>query len=172
MGAQMCDPQREGSCGPSATCYAGACFDDTYTLTGCRVESHCGVYTRVCANCASGDNCPGGDNAYGNTDPTLCDSAPVFQKGGPDGPVLYRLNGGGYVRWVVGPSERLNDCSRGRPYLYSADNPGNLGDAPTAPGYSAGDGWTDPDAQSGRNRGTIAVNVGGGTGGGGGGQKG
>eukprot|EP01046_Picozoa_sp_COSAG06_P055111 COSAG06_NODE_10022_length_1766_cov_132.211758_2_plen_209_part_00 len=153
----MCDPQHEGSCGPSATCYAGACFDDIYTVTGCSDESRCGVFTRVLASCASGHYCPGGDYANGNTDPTLCDSAPVYQEGGPGGPVLYRryyASDGGSTYWAVGPSDRLNDCYGGPYYLSSALNPGRSGGAPAAPEYSAGDGWWDRDNNA---DGTITV---------------
>jgi hypothetical protein len=62
--------------------------------------------------------------------------------------VLYRLydGGDGSTVWAVGPSDALNDCyPNSGDYLRSDSNPGRPGDAPTAPGYSAGDGWTDLD---------------------------
>jgi hypothetical protein len=80
----------------------------------------------------------------------------------------YNSYQGDHTYWVVGPSDRLNDC--GSPnYLNSDSNPGRPGGAPTAPGYSAGDGWTDIDNN--RARGTITVTAGDGSaiGGGGGG---
>eukprot|EP01046_Picozoa_sp_COSAG06_P018381 COSAG06_NODE_1278_length_10031_cov_105.662002_10_plen_176_part_00 len=162
-----------------------------YTVTGCSDESHCGVFTRVLASCASGSHCPGGDYANGNTDPTLCDNAAVYQEGGPDGPVLFRyyysdrIYSSSGTKWLVGPSDRLDACgwsgstptsgySRASygygPYLHSALNPGRPGGAPTAPGYSAGGGWTDHDNSNAR--GTITVTAGDGSaiGGGGGGH--
>ena len=154
-------------------------FDDIYTVTGCSDESHCGVFTRVPANCASGYHCPGGANADDNTDPTLCNNAPVYQEGGPDGPVLFRsyyraethqeatvLQGGVGTKWYVGPSHRLRDCEGGFYYLASVANPGP-GDAPTAPGYSAGDGWVDVETMD--NVRTITVTAGDGSAIGGGG---
>ena len=145
-------------------------FDDTYDVAGCSNPAHCGVFTRVPASCTSGYWCPGGRYANGNTDPTLCDSAPVYQEGGPGGPVLYRAYfGDGDTQWTVGPSVALNDC-RPNGYLVSDSNPGRPGGAPTAPGYSAGHGWCDGDNNYAR--GTITVTAGDGSaiGGGGGGH--
>lgn len=170
--AQSCDPQHEGSCGPSATCYAGVCFDDTYDVAGCSNPAHCGTFVAVQASCTSGDMCPGGRYARdGNTDRTLCDNAPVYQEGGPDGPrldgpVLYRqyYSDGSGTRWCVGPSDRLNDCTNNNDaYLQSDLNRG----APTAPMYSAMHRWLDYDNMA---FGTITVTTGDGsaTGGGGG----
>jgi hypothetical protein len=51
-------------------------------------------------------------------------------------------------------------------YLRSDLNPGQPGDAPTAPGYSAGDGWTDRDNMA---HSTITVTAGDGSSSGGGG---
>ena len=102
----------------------------------------------------------------------MCDGVLTYQLGGPDGPVLYRFyDGGGSTQWVVGPSDALNDCnSDGYPYLYSASNPGRPGGAPTAPGYSAGDGWTDDDNNGARGTITVTAGDGSATGGGGGGH--
>ena len=44
---------------------------------------------------------------------------------------------------VTDRSASLDDCAGRTRYLGSALNPGRLGSAPTAPGYSAGDGWLD-----------------------------
>lgn len=120
--------------------------------------------------------CPGGAFARpGWTDATMCDGVPTYQLGGPDGPVLFRYysDRSGSTRWRVGPSGRLNDCNGdgghgSSTYLFSALNPGRPGGAPTAPGYSAGDGWTD--YENNNARGTITVTAGDGsaTGGGGG----
>eukprot|EP01046_Picozoa_sp_COSAG06_P047537 COSAG06_NODE_6933_length_2709_cov_21.563985_2_plen_66_part_00 len=64
----------------------------------------------------------------------------------------------------MGPSDdALAACYGGSGYLIS--NEGPTGGAPTAPGYSAGDGWVDFDNNA---RGTISVSAGGGGGGGGG----
>ena len=117
-----------------------------------------------------GYRCPGGDYANGNTDPTLCDNAPVFQAGGPDGPVLYRVYDSyhGGTSWVVGPSDRLNDCSYyDGSYLISDSNPGPLGgrEAPTAPVY----GWLDGENNYARTTITVTAGDGSATGGGGGG---
>ena len=68
--------------------------------------------------------------------------------------------------WIVGPSDRLNDCASGN-YLRSDSNPGRPGGAPAAPVYSAGDGWTDYDNHNAR--GTITVTAGDGSAIGGGG---
>eukprot|EP01046_Picozoa_sp_COSAG06_P010894 COSAG06_NODE_608_length_13862_cov_86.760355_5_plen_265_part_00 len=139
-----------------------------YTVTGCSDESQCGVFTRVPANCASGDHCPGGYYANGNTDPTLCDNAPVFQAGGPDGPVLYRFYFDGGTVWRVGPSDRLNDCYPISGYYLVSDlNPGRPGDAPTAPEYNNGGGWYDNGAYGAPI--TVTAGDGSATGGGGGG---
>ena len=68
----------------------------------------------------------------------------------------------------MGPSDRLADCGGGDYYLQSGSNQGPTGGAPTAPRYSAGDGWYDYDADiSNPARGTISVTAGGGGGGGG-----
>ena len=101
----------------------------------------------------------------------MCDGVPTYQAGGPGGPVLFRFYEGGGTYWIVGPSDRLNDCDWGYGhgyYLHSALNPGRPGGAPTAPGYSAGDGWTDGD-NNGYARGTITVTAGDGSAIGGGG---
>ena len=131
------------------------------------------MFRRVDAHCTDTvhGHCPGGQYANGNSDDTKCDGAPVYQRvgegGGVDGggPALYRVwysNGNTY--WWVGPSDALADCSS-TGYLLSGSNREPTGGAPTAPGYSAGDGWTDFDNN--RARGTISVSAGGGGGGGG-----
>eukprot|EP01046_Picozoa_sp_COSAG06_P032147 COSAG06_NODE_3190_length_5707_cov_57.591655_8_plen_170_part_00 len=141
-------------------------FDYTYDVAGCSNPAHCGTVVVVQASCTSGDSCPGGRD----TDPTLCDNAPVFQAGGPDGPVLFRYYFGGSTFWAVGPSDRLNDCDPDYVYLVSDSNPGPLGDAPTAFEYNNGAGWRDYDNGA-YSYGTITVTAGDGsaTGGGGGG---
>ena len=93
---------------------------------------------------------------------------PTYQLGGPDGPVLFRYYYGDGTQWVVGPSDALNDCAHySDVYLASDLNPGRPGGAPTAPGYSAGDGWYDYDNNGAR--GTITVTAGDGSAIGGGG---
>jgi hypothetical protein len=151
-------------------------FAESYTVEGCSDPAHCGVFRRVEAHCTDNTygRCPGGANANGNSDATKCDGAPVYQRvgegGGVDGsgPVLYRWYNGGYdtTWWRVGPSDALAACDYyGNSYLRSGSNQGPTGGAPTAPGYSAGDGWTDRDNNDAR--GTISVSAGGGGGGGG-----
>jgi hypothetical protein len=98
----------------------------------------------------------------------MCDGVPTYQSGGPGGPVLFRYYINGITAWFVGPSGRLNDCFGGYDiYLVSDLNPGRPGGAPTAPGYSAGDGWYDHDNSNAR--GTITVTAGDGSAIGGGG---
>ncbi len=131
-------------------------FDYTYDVAGCSNPAHCGTFVAVQARCTSGGRCPGGQYVRpGWTDATQCDGVPTYQSGGPDGPVLYRvygtwstIGGGEGTKWRVGSSGTLNDCSGGDGgdnYLFSAVNPGRPGGAPTAPAYSAGDGWVDGD---------------------------
>jgi hypothetical protein len=81
--------------------------------------------------------------------------------------VLYRRYSSDGTRWLVGPSDRLNDCIGSTFYLLSGLNPGRPGGAPTAPVYSAGDGWYDRDNNYAR--GTITVTAGDGSAIGGGG---
>jgi hypothetical protein len=153
-------------------------FAESYTVEGCSIPAHCGTFVLVDAHCTDPHNlgyCPGGyfwskRHDHGNDDETKCDGAPVYQRvgegGGVDGsgPVLYRIyySDGSYTYWVVGPSDALADCygGGGYPYLRSlGSNQGPTGGAPTAPGYSAGDGWEDWDNN--RARGTISVGAGG-----------
>ena len=143
-------------------------FAESYTVEGCSDPAHCGVFRRVDAHCTDTlfGHCPGGQYANGNSDETKCDGAPVYQRvgegGGVDGggPVLYRWYYDGYTVWIVDPSDVLAGGVGGVDYLQSGSNQGPTG-APTAPGYSAGDGWTDYDADlnGGVNyaRGTISV---------------
>ena len=83
-------------------------WPESNTISGCLDPSHCGTFRRVAARCERTDggllppHCPGGHYANGNADPSLCDSAPIYQLqpgsgagaavggGGGDGPVLYR----------------------------------------------------------------------------------
>ena len=133
-------------------------FEETYTVSGCSESAHCGLFRRVAAHCISGSgSCPGGRYANSNTDATLCDGAPVYQRDGDsDGPVLYRFFNGDDTVWYVGSTAALAFCS-GSNYLESAAaTPG----APIAPGYSAGDGWYDDD--DGTSRGSISIAPGGG----------
>jgi hypothetical protein len=151
-------------CGSSAPCgihtesygcgltTAGSCFADAYTLAGCADPAHCGLFRRVLARCTSGDSCPGGEYEYsGSTDLTLCHGAPAYQRGGGEGPVLYRFEGwDDTTGWRVADSSALDTCSWNSLYLESAtiDQPG----PPTAPAYSTGTnahdgtGWRDNDA--------------------------
>ena len=95
----------------------------------------------------------------------LCDSAPVYQKGGSDGPVLYRSYQH-QTQWRIGPSSAIETCAWAGIQLsaHSAIKPGTSGDVPTAVAYSAGDGRVDwergcvPDGHCG----TITVVAGGG----------
>eukprot|EP01046_Picozoa_sp_COSAG06_P018993 COSAG06_NODE_1339_length_9813_cov_44.214639_3_plen_285_part_00 len=148
-------------------------FGYSYDVAGCSNPAHCGTFVAVPARCTSGLFCPGGAAARpGWTDATRCDGVPTYQAGGPGGPVLYR----GYeidydgTQWIVGPSDALNDCNPyGGPfYLASALNPGRPGGAPTAPGYSAGSGWTDIDNNYAHGAITVTAGDGSAIGGGGG----
>ena len=120
-------------------------YADSYTLSGCggnRGPIFCGVYVRVLAQCTvgSGDRCPGGSGANGNTDPTLCDGAPVYQHS--DGRVLLRLSEGGgtSTQWIVSGQTSLSDCMfhgsgnipPAEPHSSSSGRPGY---APTAVAY-------------------------------------
>ncbi len=153
-------------------------YADSYTLAGCAAAAHCGVFSRVPARCTGSgsgyDRCPGGASAHGNADPTLCDGAPVYQKGGAGGggPVLLRwYHPGQGTRWYVTPdADALTHCYyHGIPdneissfiwtfYLESDSNPQPLGSAPTAPAYSAG-GWSEYSPNGNR---PIRVTAGGG----------
>ena len=145
---------------------AGLAYADSYTLAGCADAAHCGVFSRVPARCTgSGSDyarCPGGASAHGNADPTLCDGAPVYQKGGAGGggPVLLRYWDGNRTQWWVAPDAdyALAHCDLSNVYLESDSNPQPLGSAPTAPTYSAG-GWFEANANG---RSPIRVTAGGG----------
>ena len=153
-------------------------FAESYTVRGCSNPAHCGVFRRVDAHCTdtTHGHCLGGQYANGNSDETKCDGAPVYQRvgegGGVDGggPVLYRWYQNGNTYWRVGPSDALADCSNGYdyPYLHSGSIPGPSGGAPTDPSYSAGDGWSDRDANPTAYHAPISVTAGGGDAGGGG----
>ena len=127
-------------------------FAESYTISGCADPAHCGTFTRVPASCTSGDRCPGGAYEYsGNTDPTLCNGVPAYQKGGDGGPVLYRYAwSDGDTRWKVADSSALDTCAGSSLYLYSAKN--GHASTPIAPAYSTGEnwdggtGWIDQDA--------------------------
>ena len=122
-------------------------------LSGCADGAHCGTFSRVAANCASGDYCPGGRHAHGDTDPSLCAGAPVYQHGGADGPVLLRFSNG--FRWEVCPSTALLNCERGMDgcYLASPSDDQPSGGPPNAVAYrmgineDMGTGWIDFDAR-------------------------
>ena len=76
--------------------------------------------------------------------------------------VLLRVYGysGDYTTWFVTDRAALDSCyGDGTWYLRSALNPGRLGSAPTAPGYSAGNGWWDLNNNQ---YGSIRVTAGGG----------
>ena len=124
-------------------------YADSYTLSGCSnpYAEACGVFRRVPAHCTAGSDarCPGGAAANGNTDPTLCDGAPVYQRGGAGGAVLFRRFDTLGTRWWVGGSQALVDCHDSGNVI-SDSNPGHaqgypgypgltLGYAPTAPAY-------------------------------------
>ena len=151
-------------------------FDYTYDVAGCSNPAHCGTFVAVQARCTSGDYCPGGGDARpGWTDATMCDGVQTYQLGGPGGPVLFRgysTYQGDHTQWDVGSSDRLNDCDGDGDdydlYLLSAVNTGQPGGAPTAPGYSAGDGWTDIDNNWARGAITVTAGDGSAIGGGGG----
>ena len=158
---------------------AGLAYADSYTLAGCTTATHCGVFTRVPARCTPGSSarCPGEGYARGNTDPTLCDGAPVYQKGGAGtGPVLLRVydgcskcGGTESTRWFVTDNvdAALAQCHHNNGvYLQSGSTPKGLSSAPTAQVYSAG-GWSgQTDAvgwsENGGGLGRIYVTAGGG----------
>ena len=122
------------------------------------------------ARCTGSGNarCPGGASAHGNADPTLCDGAPVYQKGGAGGggPVLLRYwDSRSGTRWYVANAYDTDsvlascDYTHGNPYYLRSDsNPQPLGSAPTAPAYSAG-GWSEYSPDGNR---PIRVTAGGG----------
>jgi hypothetical protein len=133
---------------PAFTAAMFLCYKDvydSYTITGCTDSSYCGVFTRVPARCMGGECGP---------DPTRCDGAPVYQHGGADGPVLFRLSGFGaspFTVWYVGISRSLETCqNEGIPMdLLMSGSTEEPPGAPTAPGYSdgsndaGGQGWAD-----------------------------
>ena len=138
-----------------------ALYIDSYTLSGCREDEFCGVFTRVEAHCAagSGARCPGGASAAGNADPALCDGAPVYQNAG--GYVLLRRSEGGGTRWYVSMGTSLADCEWHDYGNFDYDhwargdlNPGRPGYAPTAPAYGQ---WSTPEYHE-----SISVVAGGG----------
>ena len=125
-------------------------FAEAYTLTGCADAARCGTFRHVAARYASGDYCPGGaDEHSGSTDRSMCDGTPVYQKGGGDGPVLYRVEASdGRTVWAVRDSSTLEDCALGSWYVFSADSHKAGGGPPTEPAYSTGTnyegtGWVD-----------------------------
>ena len=146
-------------------------FDEAYTLSGCANPAHCGTFRHVAAGCTDGNFCPGGvGERSGSMDPRLCDGVAVYQqRGGGDGPVLYRSEGsGGYTYWNVGDSSALETCSYSSRYLMSATNYQPGGGPPTAPAYSTGGnlnggtGWRDLDTSPACDSGCgIAVMTGG-----------
>jgi hypothetical protein len=116
-------------------------FAEAYTIAGGDDPAavHCGTFRRVLARCTSGDYCPGGRYAFGNTDPTLCNGAPAYQKGDGDGPVLLRIqNSGGITYWDVADSSALDTCFYKSLYLWSAYNDQLGGGPPSAPAYTTG----------------------------------
>eukprot|EP01043_Picozoa_sp_COSAG02_P014153 COSAG02_NODE_578_length_20075_cov_93.607930_10_plen_879_part_00 len=135
---------------PTALLPAG--FDESYTVSGCHAQSaaYCGTFVHVLARCTS--------QRYCGTDPTVCARAPVYQLGGPDGPVLYRKDNTGGTEWWVGESSNLESCGDNTFTLYSAlstdpngppdcapcsaEDPRTGDGPPTMPAYSAGNGWT------------------------------
>lgn len=143
-------------------------FNDSYTLSGCKNPEHCGVFRRVAANCtgtASGNMCPGSkDTRPSYTDPTTCDSAPVYQReGAAGGAVLYRYwDTGRYYEWQVGGSDALQDCTcgfyyRSNTYVTEDMNPRPADSAPDAAVY----GWSDPGGyDSGDSAGFVHIVVG------------
>ena len=121
-------------------------YSSTYTISGCSDPADCGVFKLVPANCTDTyeGRCPGGRYANGNTDRTLCDGAPAYQSADGTRVLLRWYNSGpDYTAWWVADRSALDACLGAPDYLLSASNPGRLGSAPTAPGYSAGDGWRD-----------------------------
>ena len=114
---------------------------------GVSVINPCGVFRRVAAHCTDTTQgyCPGGVHAQPDyTDPTMCDGVPVYQReGGLDAPVLYRIGSSGFTYWIVGPSDRLGDCSDKGGYYTSKvliGLPSPDESAPDAVAY----GWSDP----------------------------
>ena len=91
-----------------------------YVLEGCDDASNCGTFLRASARCTDGSAVTCG------SDSTLCDNAPVYQRGGSSSAaVLYRytdLLGTGGSRWKVGPSARLDDCRVGQYHLQSGSS--------------------------------------------------
>ena len=125
-------------------CYSQAMppssYPESYTLSGCRVHSTCGTFTRTLAHCTNrhSDHCPGGKYDNGNTDPTLCDNAPVYRKGDK---VFYRIYIYGGTEWHVGLADFiLADCSGERDPglgdpIHTGSHRGPTGYPPTADVY-------------------------------------
>ena len=142
--------------GPACVRSAVQVYADSYRLSGCtNDEETCGLFRRVNAHCTDPDghgHCPGGEFARpGWTDATLCAGAPVYQREGgvaevPDGAtdayVLYQWA----TRWVVGPSEALQDCNGYYGYFYPSRTPVSNSQplSPDAAIY----GWSDPSGYS------------------------
>lgn len=159
--ARRSSPLRRFLTGPRPRALLRQVYADSYTLSGCREAQYCGVFRRVAAHCAGGDNCPGGASARpGWSDATLCDGAPVYQLAGggaAGGAVLFRfMFSGGRTQWFVGPSSHLGDCAGGNNY-YVSDRLSAIW-PPDAAGY----GWSDPGGY-----GSVHIVVGDGGGGGG-----
>ena len=139
-------------------------YATSYTISGCSSAADCGVYTIVPAHCTDTTSlrCPGGRFANGNTDPSLCDSAPTYQSA--DGTrVLLRVFRDGYrdcTRWRVLGSRALDKCGfdfddnwGDNQYLESAEWDGRVGGPPTSTSYASrstanGDGWFDKNFQA------------------------
>lgn len=123
---QRCGDHSKGSADESAcVCDAGYAgklcqidlsfpgFSQQYVVSGSRGASAFGnldgTYSLVEAHCSESSVCDGGS-------PTTCNNGPVFQKGGAQGPVLYRhtihdgLFGPAYSQWSVGDSSVLANC--------------------------------------------------------------
>lgn len=123
-------------------------FSEAYTLSGCAVSAHCGVFRRVLARCVSGRYCPGGYFHYSaSTDPSLCDGAPVYQQEG-GGFVLHRTPRSSYdgrTYWMLATPDALETCDDTWYGLYSAisDYPGppTLAAYSNGPNDNGGTGW-------------------------------
>jgi hypothetical protein len=123
-------------------------FAESYAVTGCADPEHCGTFHRIvdiaavsdirreCATTKS-DWCK---SKFGTTNnPTMCYGAPMYQKDGDDGPVMYRFEDDNITNWSVSDSSALETCS-GQKLLYSLDSD-QLSGPPTDPAYSTGINW-------------------------------
>ena len=114
-------------------------FSASYLISGSSGNSRGGnldgTYSIVEAHCTGGWDCDAGS-------PTTCGGAPLYQRGGAEGPVLYRINDAyDHTGWYVADSDALADCGGGAGY---ASRELNRGHQPGPPNDGTAYGaWTE-----------------------------